>query len=211
MTVNVTFASSISGGGLAIQSSVVRSGTASISLAETLPAAKAGTLSTRTNDTTGTLTMAGGHGITTGQIIDLYWAGGMRYGVVVGTVATNSVPISGGAGDNLPIATTVITASVQQNINLFIDGDETKIIAFALRTNDPQSRVAGHLSFFDAANDLIAEIDLVANVPSIFDLASGIANPFTGDQITYLRASTAGTSTTESHQLVIIGAYDASP
>jgi hypothetical protein len=212
MTVNVTYAASISGGGLAIQSSVIRSGSASISLAETLPAAKTGTLSTRTNDTTGTLTMVAGHGLTTGAIIDLYWAGGNRYGVVVGTVATNSVPISGGDGDNLPIATTAITAVVQQNVNIFIDGDETKIIAFALRTNDPLSRVPGHISLFDAEDDLIAEIDLVANVPTILDLVSNISNnPLTGDPITYLRVSTGGSSSTENYQLVIIGVYDASP
>jgi len=211
MSVSVNYSASISGGGLAIQSSVNRVGTAPIGLSETLPAAKTGTLSTRTSDTVGTLTMDSGHGITTAAVIDLYWDGGVRYGVVVGTVSTNSVPFSLGAGDNLPIATTAITAVVQQNVNLFIDGDETKIIAFALRTNAPSARVAGHISLYSAADTQIAELDLVSNVPSIFDLESGIANPFTGDPITYLKASTGGSSTTENYQLVIIGAYDASP
>lgn len=86
-----------------------------------LGTAKTGTLTTRTDDDTGTLTMTSGHGITTGAIIDLYWdtGGGVyayRHGVVVGTVSTNSVPIDLGAGTNLPIATTAIIAMVQEVI-----------------------------------------------------------------------------------------------
>jgi hypothetical protein len=211
MAVNLTYAVSVSGSGISIQSSIVRSGSASIGLVETLNAAKTGTLSTRTSDTVGTLTMTNGHGITTGQIIDLYWSGGVRYGVTVGTVATNSVPFSLGAGDNLPIATTAITAVVQQTANLLIDGDETELLAIELRSNDRTARVAGHVAFYDAADDLIAEIDLVSNVPQVWDIAGGSANPFTGDPITYAKISTGGSSATETYQLTIAGVYDASP
>ena len=62
----------------------------------TVQPAKTGTLSTRTSTTVGTLTMAGGHGITTGVLIDLFWSGGSRARVTVGSVSGNSVPISGG-------------------------------------------------------------------------------------------------------------------
>jgi hypothetical protein len=82
----------------------------------TLAAAKTGTLTTRTDNDTGTLTMTAGHGITTGQTLDVYWAGGQRRGMTVGTVATNSVPIDGGAGDNLPANTTAITAMVPTSV-----------------------------------------------------------------------------------------------
>lgn len=77
-----------------------------------VPAAKVGSLTTRTNDTTGTLTMEAGHGFQTGNRLDLYWDGGTRRGVAAGTVATNSVPISGGAGDNLPSQGVAIRAMV---------------------------------------------------------------------------------------------------
>src|SRR5678815_5092823 len=74
--------------------------------ANVLAAAKVGQLTTRTDNDTGTLTMVAGHGITTGARLDIFWeeAGvkGARYGVTVGTVATNSVPFDLGAGDNLP-------------------------------------------------------------------------------------------------------------
>ncbi|MBK9128182.1 MAG: hypothetical protein IPM13_10320 [Phycisphaerales bacterium] len=67
---------------------------------------KRGTLTTRTSDTAGTLTMESGHGIATGNTIHVYWDGGKRIGVTVGTVSGTSVPISGGSGDNLPDAST---------------------------------------------------------------------------------------------------------
>ena len=78
-----------------------------------LPAAKTGNLTTRTSDTVGTLTMDAGHGIATADLIDLYWEGGSRRSVIVGTVSTNSVPISGGSGDVLPADESEITAMVQ--------------------------------------------------------------------------------------------------
>lgn len=76
-----------------------------------LPAAKVGQLTTRTDANTGVLTMTGGHGITTGARLHLYWEGGSRT-CTVGTVATNSVPIDLGIGDDLPANLTAITAMV---------------------------------------------------------------------------------------------------
>lgn len=80
----------------------------------TLAVAKIGALTTRTSDSVGTLTMNASHGITTAARLDLYWSGGARYGIVVGTVSVNSVPITGGAGDVLPADETAITAMVPQ-------------------------------------------------------------------------------------------------
>jgi hypothetical protein len=93
-----------------------------------LPAAKIGVLTTRTNNTDGSLTMNAGHGFTTGVKIDLYWAGGSRRNVVVGTVATNVVPITGGSGDNLPVATAAITAMIPQNVEMRFDGDDMQVV-----------------------------------------------------------------------------------
>ncbi|AMV20414.1 hypothetical protein [Planctomyces sp. SH-PL14] len=90
----------------------------------TLSAAKSGQLTTRTSTSVGTLTMAGGHGITTGARLDIYFPGGSRRGVLVGTVATNSVPFTLGAGDDLPANLTNITAMVPQEEVLVADGDD---------------------------------------------------------------------------------------
>jgi hypothetical protein len=210
--VSVTHSQSISGGGVTIQTlPIVRTNSGPIGLSDTLNPAKSGTLTTRTNDTSGTLTMAGGHGFTDAQVIDLYWSGGVRYGVTIGMVATNSVPISGGSGDNLPAQDTAITAVLQKSINLSIDGDETDILAVVLETTDKSLRTAGHVQFRDAANDEIAELDLVTNVPQVWDIAGGAANPFTGDPITNLKASQANVTTTETYTLKIVGVQDASP
>jgi hypothetical protein len=206
----VTHAQSISGGGVTIQPlAVTRTNSGAIGLEEAVSAAKVGALTTRTSDTVGTLTMAASHGITTGQIIDIYWAGGVQYSVTVGTVATNEVPISLGDGDVLPADETAITAVVQKSVNLAIDGDETDILAIIFETTDTSLRTAAHIQFRDAANDEIAEIDFVTNVPQVWDIAGGSANPFTGDPITNLKVSQANSSTAAT--LKIIGVQDASP
>lgn len=72
------------------------------------PAGKRGTLTTRSSDTAGELTMESGHGIATGNIIHVYWGDGKRIGVTAGTVSGNVVPISGGSGDDLPPASSPI-------------------------------------------------------------------------------------------------------
>jgi hypothetical protein len=80
-----------------------------------LAAAKTGTLTTRTSDTAGTLTMDSGHGITNGAKIDIYWSTGQATSATVGTVATNSVPFTGATGPALPAAATAVTVMVQQS------------------------------------------------------------------------------------------------
>ena len=44
-------------------------------------AGKAGSLTTRTDNDTGVATLAGGHGIVTSDKVDVFWAGGRRYGM----------------------------------------------------------------------------------------------------------------------------------
>lgn len=210
--VTVTHAQSISGGGVTIQTlPVARTGSGPIGLEDTLNRAYAGTLSTRTDNNTGTLTMSSGHAITTGAIVDIYWSGGVQYAVTVGTVSVNSVPFDLGIGDNLPIATTAVTVCVRTAINLAIDGDNTSIIAVCLETVDKSLRTAGHLWFQDASDAAVAEVDIVANVPQVWDITGGASNIFTGNPITKLKASQANTTSTETYTLKIVGVQDASP
>ena len=91
--------------------------------------AKVGALTTRTDDDTGTLTMNSGHGITTGARLDLYWDGGSRRGITVGTVSVDSVPIDGGAGDVLPADETAITAMVPHEEEMLVTGDDVTALA----------------------------------------------------------------------------------
>jgi hypothetical protein len=93
-----------------------------------LAAAKTGTLTTRTNGTTGTLTMTAGHGLSTGDKIDIYWSGGIAYNVTVGTVATNSVPIASANGDALPVVGTAVTVMVPTSYEFAFDNANLKTL-----------------------------------------------------------------------------------
>ncbi len=68
----------------------------------------AGTLSTRTSDTAGVLTMSPGHGWTTGLQVAIVWDGGERDNATI-SVSGNAVTFSGGAGAVLPAQGTVIS------------------------------------------------------------------------------------------------------
>jgi len=184
-------------GATAISKQIVRTGDSGTSIDPTVPKGYAGTLSTRTDNETGTLTLGSGHGITTGQTIDLYWSGGLRRTVLVGTVATNSVPIgadNGGTGDNLPSQGTAIVASPRLAFNASIDGDNVKLIGVQLVTTDPAQTTAGVAVLLDSADDTIATLDLVANIPQVWDIEGGHTNPFTGDPITDGIVSQANTT-----------------
>lgn len=111
-------------GGKTGNSQIVAEGDGIISKSVTLDPAKTGNLTTRTDANTGALTMVTGHGITTAARLDVYWTGGCRYGMTVGTVATNSVPIDGGAGDVLPADESAITAMVPSEEVFAVDGDD---------------------------------------------------------------------------------------
>lgn len=93
----------------------------------TLVAAKTGNLTTRTSDTAGTLTMDSGHGITTGQRLDIFWSGGSGYAATVGTVSVDSVPFTGLVG-TLPADESEITAQVPTQVNVSVTGTDVKFI-----------------------------------------------------------------------------------
>lgn len=103
----------------------------------TLVAAKTGNLTTRTNATDGTLTMDSGHGITTGQRLDIFWSGGQGYGATVGTVSGDSVPFTGLVG-TLPDDESEITAQVPTQVNISVTGNDCKfiVVTAALTTGD---------------------------------------------------------------------------
>lgn len=79
-----------------------------------------GVLTTRTNTTSGTLTADVGHSIATGDIVTLFFAGGSRTSVVVGSVSGLSIPFSGGSGNDLPAQDAAVTVEHYRAIaNLF--------------------------------------------------------------------------------------------
>lgn len=162
-----------------IESDLVLGGSPSVA------AAKPGDLTTRTNDTDGTLTMDTGHGFATSDVIDLYWDGGSRIGVVVGTVATNSVPISGGTGDNLPVNNTAITA-MKRNIHsesIAFAGNDLRVISISSPVPCVVHLVASDGTTYHASLRIVADDAVPAQYSYLWDNLSGVPNPVAGDAV----------------------------
>lgn len=201
---------SFSAGGIQIQKPFSREGDGVIGHEVALPAGDTGQLTTRTDAETGTITMDDGHGITTGMIVDLYWDGGYRYGVTVGTVSSNSVPIGAddsGAGDDLPTNLTELVVTPQVTVNTFIDGDALKALAVCLETLESAGK--GHVDMLDSGPASIEALSLVGNVPRIFDITGGDTNVFTGNPIVTLKASNGSSS--QAATLKVAGVQDSTP
>lgn len=145
---------------------------------ETQGKAQAGTLSVRTSNSVGTLVMGAAAVITTGARFDLYWsAAGVIYhrrGCTAGTVSGTSVPFTGGSGDNLPIATTVIQA-VMPTVTL-ITVTASAVLAFVLASQKP-----GLFVITDASDAEIFYV-LLQNNNSVYVwyTGCGIATPLSG-------------------------------
>lgn len=149
----------------------------------TLAAAKTGTLSARTDNDTGTLTMTAGHGIQTGDKLDVYWTDGVRYNMAA-TVTVNSVAVDGGAGDNLPSATTPITAMVPNDEVAAAAGDDVVAIA----ANSP---VKGVVCLLDGSDAVLFAMPFRDAAGGTFDWITGdlATNPLAGDTVAKIRTS----------------------
>lgn len=176
-------------GGVPINSNITRTAEGNVGQSVTVAAAQSGTLSTRTNNTDGTLTLGTGHGITTGAKIDLYWATGRRYNVTVGTVATNSVPISSGSGDNLPLATTAVTAAVRTVIDADFVGD----YAYAMAA---QCAKRAHVDFLEGSTIRLS-VDILPGESWSWLVGGTAVNPLTGYAISSITATHSDTSAAE--------------
>jgi hypothetical protein len=204
-----TYAITVSAGGVSISMNATRVADSGKGWDPILPAGKAGTLTTRTSDTVGEATLGSGHGITTGITVDIYWAGGRRYNVNVGTVAGTIVPFSGGAGDVLPITTTALVVTPQVQINTTIDGDALELFGIMAQYPGQGISAPAHISFYDAGDNLIHHLDLVANVALPFDPSIATTNPFSGNPITYAMASNG--SSELAAQLLVAVLQDSTP
>lgn len=152
------------------------------------------TLTTRTDNDTGVVTAATGHGIEGGDVVDVYWSGGVRYGMDVTDVTDNAITVDGGAGDNLPDQDSTITAIVEQiDWEMDWDGDDAQIVGVFYRNPDDTGAKA-HVDFQDSGPASINELDLVhekanGGCNQIVNISAGDANTYTGNQITNAKVS----------------------
>lgn len=147
----------------------------------TLAAAKTGTLTVRTDANTGTLTMTTGHGIPTGARIAIFWTDPTtllkmcQHKVTVGTVATDSVPIDLGVGNDLPVAATAVTVQVTTDVDFLL---ESTVVDFLAASGSSYC----HASFEAAAGTIIfATLVQSAALAYIWNSATGITAPITAD------------------------------
>jgi len=194
------------------QGAILREFDSLIDLAIDLPAGKTGDLTTRTDDETGSITMdSASHGITTGAIVDIYWTGGVRYGVTVGTVSGTTVPIGAddsGSGDVLPSQATELVVTEQVTFQCPVDGDAVEIFGAILQCASDANAV-GHLQLQDTGDAEIAEFDLVevsnaTGLANCYDITGGDTNPLTGNPITQGLASN-GSSTAAAKLYLTFG------
>jgi len=176
-------------GGVSIQATIVRTAEGQIGQDVELPAAKAGTLSTRTDDNTGVAAMSNGHGIQTNDVVDVYWADGVRYGMTA-TVSGNNVTVDGGSGDVLPAQGTALTVCVEVEINLDVDGDDIEMIAVSATKRS-------HLVFQTSAPADLLALEIPANEGWEWFSGGPVSNPLTGNPIDRVVASN-GDSTAAS-------------
>ena len=110
--------------------------------------------------------------------IDLFCSGsGAQRAVTLGTVSGNSCPFSGGAGDNLPPATTAITAMlpVSNVLSVPVGANVDVIYAF--------SPVQGYVVFVDNSSaDITACVYKIKGVTDShgWDSGNGVTNPLSG-------------------------------
>jgi hypothetical protein len=173
--------------GLSINLAHAASGTGMILREKTIPKGQAGTLDTRTDDNTGVVGLSAGHGIVTGNKVDVSWSGGVRRGMDA-TVSGNNVTVDGGAGDVLPAQTTAVVVSKCVDIDTDFLGNLLKILTASADQNT-------FLDFQDAGG--VALItggwSLATGVPQYWYDGSGVTNPLAGDAVANIRASNSET------------------
>lgn len=205
---NSTYNVSLSGGGVSISANAKRTGDGSIGVEPTLAVAKALSSWVKTDANTAAGNLTTGHGLTTGTY-DVYWTGGARFDVAA-TITVDAVALDGGSGTDFPAnGNTTVVLAPQTPFNVSIDGDNLSIVGIKLHYDSTSVASAGRVLFEDAANDDILDLELVGNVPQVWDVYGGSANPFAGDPITHGKASHANTSSVP--KLKICGAVDATP
>jgi hypothetical protein len=198
----------LSAAGVSINGNMTRTGDGGIGVEPTIAVAHVVGSWVKTDADTAAGSLTGGHGLATGTF-DVYWTGGARFDVPV-TITTNTLALDGGTGDDFPAsANATVVLAPQTAFNVSIDGDALEVLGMKLVFSDTSLSTAGRVLLEDAANDDIASVELVANVPQIWDIDAGANNPFTGDPITHAKASHANTSATAT--LKICGIQDVTP
>lgn len=182
-------ATSVTIGGASFSGSVQKIAEGSIGQDLQLPAAEAGSLTTRTDNDTGVVTVGNaGHGITTSDKVDVYWSGGKRGGMSVTNVTGTAITVDLGAGTNLPSQGVAVTIAKQQTIDMDVDSALLEVLAVACT-----KRTRFEFQTAASASIAIVELDTGGGVWSWVN-GQGFTNPVTGQVVGKLLASCGETA-----------------
>lgn len=149
----------------------------------TAPAALAGTLTTRTDNDTGVVTLGSGHGLTTSDLVDVYWAnGGKRRGLTITATDSTTITVDAGVGDNLPTADTAVTAGKVVAQEVLLTGNN---VLFVLA--DAGGAVPATVCFRTSGGEAL-HVALTATTPAYIWDGVG-TNPLAGAAVTAVRVS----------------------
>lgn len=183
-----TIQSTVQCGGVSVQSTITREEEGSVTpYNSTIAAGSSGTLTTRTDDNTGVVAAATGHGIVTSDTVDVYWAAGVRYGMTA-TVSGDNITVDLGAGDVLPAATTALVITKQIEVNADFDGDDMALFyAYA--------SCRAHLDFQDSGSASLFAVELDDENPLYWWAnETEITRPITGNPVAAIFISNGTTS-----------------
>jgi len=117
----------------------------------------------------------------------------------VGTVAGAAIPISGGAGDNLPSETNAIAVAPTVAMDLTLDGDEMKVLAASLPAAAGRSQLTLEGSATEHLNQLMG-----AAQAYVYYEGQGPANPIAGDTIDTAYLSQSGETAAQIGQVGVL-------
>lgn len=169
----------------------------------TIPAPKNSTLTTRTDNDTGTFALTTGHGLVTGNKVDIYWTvsgvQGHRRNMTATVTGDNAV-LDGGLGDNLPPqATAGIVVCLADEVSISIDPDD--MMAYVIYVG-----ARGIVQFLDGSNAELKAYIFPGPDPmsDVWYKASGLVNPLGGNPIGKIRISHADTTAAREGRVAIL-------
>lgn len=184
---------------------IARTGDVKIPILKSLPAGKDGAIGAVVDTTTTIDGLATGHGITTDDVVGVFWTGGLRLGMTVTAVAANSITVTtaSGTGTALPAEDTAVVVSVRVlEDDVGFDGTAASLI-----TACAGKRAGVELLASGGGSVLSAPIDIptpAANQDSgegfFWASGLGVANPMSGAvaSISAYNGSTTDTTLTLS-------------
>lgn len=140
-----------------------------------IPAATAGTLTTRTSDTAGIITVTS-HSFSVNDIIDIYWSDGSCRTATISAEDTTTLTFSGALGTVLPAQDDAVTCNEQVVLPFNLVGaDCTALVVFTAQKGTIILKDAG-------GEELVLNLATGGTVYAWWT-GNGVTNPITGDTI----------------------------